>query len=135
MDLARREWIVLHRDHERYEQLSLIIKLFAVGVCLLCWLFSLGITVSILFVLILWLQEGIWKTYQARIAARILTVEKLMTETASTANAYFQLYSAWGAARRGAVSLVAEYLLTALRPTVAYPYVLLVLMTLGSELL
>lgn len=135
VDLARREWIILHRDYERYEQFALVVKLFAVGTCLICWLFSLGIVVSNLFVLVLWLQEGIWKTYQRRIGARILLVEKTMVEPASSDNSAFQLYSSWGATRRGAVRLIAEYFSSALRPTVAYPYVVLVLMTLASEML
>lgn len=135
VDLARREWIILHRDYERYEQFALVIKLLAVGTCLMCWLFSLGIVVSSLFVCVLWLQEGIWKTYQARIGARIVLVEKMMVEPAIAVNAVFQLYGSWGATRKGAVRLLAEYFSNSLRPTVAYPYVVLVLMTLASEML
>ena len=140
MDLFRREWKILHRDYERYERSALTIKLFAVAICLLCWLFSLSILVSSAFVAVVWLLEGIWKTFQTRIGARLLAVEKMMriqesAERASAEHETFQLYSAWSASRKNPVKLMFEYIVNALRPTVAYPYVILLLMTVASEMM
>jgi len=133
MDLAKREWAILHRDYERYERTALVIKLFAVTVSLLCWVFALGLLISNVFVLVLWLQEGIWKTYQSRIGARLLLVEKMLVDPSATQDQPFQLYSAWEAKRKGVFRLVFEYVANSLRPTVAFPYVVLLLATLASD--
>ena len=39
----------------------------------------------------------------------------------------FQLHTQWLAARPGAAGLLRDYISNALRPTVAYPYVVLIL--------
>lgn len=133
MDLAKREWAILHRDYERYERTALLIKLFAVTISLLCWVFALGILITNIFVLVLWLQEGIWKTYQARIGARLILVEKMLAEPPATQDRPFQLYTAWNANRRGAFRLVFEYISNSLRPTVAFPYVVLLLAAMAAD--
>jgi len=133
MDLAKREWAILHRDYERYERTALVIKLFAVTISLLCWVFALGLLISNVFVLILWLQEGIWKTYQARIGARLMLVEQMLVDPPATQNRPFQLYGAWNANRPGFFRLVISYIGNSLRPTVAFPYVVLLLATLASD--
>lgn len=133
MDLARHEWAILHRDYERYERTALVIKLLAVTISLVCWMFALGPFIANVFVLVLWLQEGIWKTYQARIGARLLLVEKRLVDPLATQDQPFQLYSAWDKNRKSGFRLVAEYVANSLRPTVAFPYVILLLATLASD--
>jgi len=98
-----------------------------------CWMFTLGPFIANVFILVLWLQEGIWKTYQARIGARLLLVEKRLVDPPATQDQPFQLYSAWEKNRKGAFRLVAEYAANSLRPTVAFPYVILLLATLASD--
>ena len=54
---------------------------------------------------------------------RLLTLEELIKS--DDQKAAMQFYSNWEATRHSAVGLIKEYLLNALRPTVAYPYILL----------
>ena len=130
MDALQREWEILHGDHERYERLALGIKLTAVVLSLACLALGVDAIPAMLFMLVLWLQEGIWKTFQARTGARILSIEKLMQTPNRDEGAAFQLYTTWETSKRGAVDLIQEYFSNALRPTVAYPYAVLTLLLL-----
>jgi len=132
MDALRHEWEILHRDHERYEPFALVIKLFAVVMVLACWVFAVDAVLTITFMLVLWLQEAIWKTYQARIGARLLLVETMLREFGREGSAPYQLYSTWSALPKNTVTMCTEYFTNALRPTVAYPYAVLVLLTVGA---
>ena len=80
--------------------------------------------------LVLWLQEAILKTFQARLGARLLRVEALLREADARPTQAMQLHSEWLAARPSGTALMREYAGSALRPTVAFPYPLLVLLTL-----
>ena len=95
-------------------------------------------------VTLLWVQEGIYRKFQARIGARILNVESPgrdgglhagETPLAGTpAGPAFQLHSEWLATRQGVAGLLAEYARSACRPTVAFPYALIVLgLMIGSQ--
>jgi len=134
MDSLKFEWKILHRDTERYEQFALVIKLFAVVIVLSCWVFAVDAVLTITFMLVLWLQEGIWKTFQARIGARLLLVEKMLREAGARESAPFQLYSTWSAQQKNAAAMFAEYFANAIRPTVAYPYVGLIVLTVGAQM-
>lgn len=136
LEALQREWEILHADHERYEHYSLAIKLTAV--VLSFGGFSIGVDALpvIVFILVLWLQDGIWKTFQARIGARLLSIEAQTRAAYREAGAQHQLYSAWQANKSGILGLIKEYVFSALRPTVAYPYAALVLVVFffsGSE--
>ena len=99
------EWTTLQNNYERYESGALMLKLVAVvlffaGVALLLELWWIC-----LLVLVLWLQEGIFKTYQSRLGARLMLVERLLAAQAAQAEEpkqAFQLHSSWLAQRRGA---------------------------------
>lgn len=128
------EWTTLQDNHERYENGALAVKLVAVV------LFFCGVAVALdplltgLVVLVLWLQEAIFKTFQGRLGARLLQLELALSGTQPLQP--FQLHSAWLAQRQGAGGLVAEYARSGLRPTVAFPYgvlllALLVMVTTG----
>lgn len=125
--LHSQEWKILHQDHEYYDRYALLIKLVAVIICLLSTGLSLNFFLGTVLIPILWLQEGIWRTAQARIGERLLIVEKLIERLAKHPHeqAAMQLYSNWEAARPGTTGLIKEYLRNALRPTIAYPYVIL----------
>jgi len=79
--------------------------------------------IALMLILVLWLQEGIWRTVQARTCERLLIVEKMLKEPGD--QAAMQFYSNWEASRPSAAGLIKEYLLNAVRPTVAYPYIIL----------
>jgi len=114
-----REWQTLQGDHERYEQMALIIKLAATLSCI----FTFGYFVLALSIIaVLWLQEGIWKTWQHRTAQRLMEIEKMLRSGSGEA---FQFHSRWDANRPGAIGLITEYISNSLRPTVAFPYVVL----------
>lgn len=123
------EWHTLQNNYEQYEKSGLFIKLtctvlFAVG-------FAMGLSgfwISAL-VLLLWVQEAIFRTYQARLGARLLHVEAMLKQSAETRSGdAFQLHTEWLSSRPGFTGLLAEYGVSACRPTVAFPYfVLLVL--------
>jgi hypothetical protein len=128
------EWQTLQNNHEQHERNALLIKLTCLALCLLgiaarvpgLWL-AIGIA-------LFWVQEGIIKTYQARLADRLLRVEALLLQT-QPEPAAMQLHTQWVEQRPNGAALIAGYLLSACRPTVAYPYVpLLVCLALAREL-
>ncbi len=127
-EAATREWEILQPLYERYEWSALIIKLTAVV------LFGAGIAIDmqtswlLLLCLVMWLQEGIFKTYQMRLGERLLRLEQwLAGDVAAATMQAFQLHRDWAAQRAGFVGLLFEYLRSASRPTVAFPYALLML--------
>jgi hypothetical protein len=119
------EWIALQSQHEQYERSSLLVKLFAV----LLWAIGFALALHELLIgfllLVLWLQEGILRTSQARLGARLLRLERALRDADGQA---FQLHSEWLASRQGFLGLLFEYAGHAIRPTVAYPYAPLLLL-------
>jgi len=126
MNEFQNEWMIIHSDIEKYERSSLIIKLVGILICTAALAFNIDKVYSIVLISILWLQDGIWKTFQKRLEARIILIEQALQSNSNNANNAFQLYSQWELKRQGGAVLIMEYLLTSLRPTVAYPYALLV---------
>ncbi len=126
--LLSQEWTILHHDHERYDRYGLLIKLTAVLACLISLTVIVSLWLALVFVLVLWLQEGIWRTGQARTSERLLAIEKMIANSGD--QPAMQFYSNWEANRPGTVGLIREYVHNAIRPTVAYPYVIL----LGIEI-
>lgn len=124
-DLLGREWTALHRDCEAAERGALWIKLGAVALAVLAIALGFDAVLAMALVAILWLQEAIVRTGQARLVERLLQVEALLRESACAPGQACQLYSVWQAARPGAAGLVAEYLSAAVRPTVAFPHAVL----------
>ncbi|MCF6323817.1 MAG: hypothetical protein L3J89_05760 [Gammaproteobacteria bacterium] len=117
------EWQTLHQDYERYDRYSLLIKLAAILSSLIVIGLTIHLWVAIIFILVLWLQEGIWRTVQARTSERLLALEQLIKRDEQ--KAAMQFYSDWEATRHGTIGLIKEYMRNALRPTVAYPYLIL----------
>lgn len=126
------EWQTLQHGHEQYEKSSLWIKITAV---LLCFI-SLAVVIDLLLVgvliVVLWLQEAIVRTSQARIGDRLLQLEAMHRLESSPVASAFQLHSQWLASRGGGMALLAEYARSAVRPTVAFPYVVLLLILLAA---
>lgn len=121
------EWRTLQADHERYEFAALAIKLLAFTTFLLGVAWSVAPALLAVLQALLWLQEAILKTFQARLGERLLQVEAALAGQGSGGAGPMQLHSDWNARRSGLPGLVAEYLRSARRPTVAFPHALLLL--------
>jgi hypothetical protein len=118
MNALNHEWLALQAQHERHEALALVVKLAAFAVCLL----APDVTLALGLIVLLWLQEGVLKTFQGRLGERLLAVEAALKSGNGVA---MQLHSDWLATRPGGAGLLLQYLKSALRPTVALPYPLL----------
>lgn len=125
----QQEWTTLQNNHEQYERGALLIKLTTLVLFVFGMVLALDAVLASMVVLLLWVQESIFRTSQARLGERILCIERLLLEPGErAAMAAFQLHSQWLAARPGLIGLLAEYAASARRPTVAFPYVVLLLM-------
>jgi len=127
-DSLEQEWYSLHNSYEHSETLALLIKLVALLVFLFGISFYNSLIISLLIAM-LWLQEAIWKTVQGRTEQRLIVIEKARTE--SDDSAVLCYYSNWSNAQRSLNQLLLEYFSNALRPTIAYPYVILVIISIG----
>ncbi|TYK65644.1 hypothetical protein [Colwellia echini] len=125
------QWQTLHNSHEDYEKYALIIKIVAILICLVSVIYSISTFVGLLLLATLWLQEGIWKTFQQRTESAIIAVEeKLALLTTDTDTIPYLFYTQWHANRSGVTALIAEYIANALKPTVIYPYLPLMLIVI-----
>lgn len=130
-DLAQ-EWNTLQNNIEQYEKSALAIKLVAVILCALgSALTRHGILISLL-TCVLWIQEGVLRTFQARLVDRILRIEQIIKQTIPANSSAYQLHSEWTDKRPDPASLMQEYAASCLRPTVAFPYIALIFISFGS---
>ena len=129
-DAWAQEWATLQNQHEAYESRGLLIKLLAVVLVAAEGSVSLSVPAAAMLVLMLWAQEAIMKTWQARLGARLLVVEAALGSQATSATRPFQLHTQWQAQRTGTVTLLREYGKSALRPTVAFPYAVLLVLSI-----
>ncbi|MFN3861712.1 MAG: hypothetical protein ACK4R2_09610 [Roseateles sp.] len=118
MSPLHHEWLVLQGQHERYEALALAVKLAAFLAC--AWVADAMLALALMT--LLWLQEAVLKTFQARLGERLLRIEAALRTGEGAA---MQMHSAWLESRPGGTGLLLQYLRSALRPTVALPYPLL----------
>ncbi len=135
-DLAT-EWSLLQNQFDSYEKLSLLIKLASIGL-FTASLLTEKLTIFIAMVLlVLWIQDAIWKTFQARIDHRLLQIEPYLLDDQRPDNQEgkaFQFNSLYLKNRLGGVGLVVEYGRQAIRPTIAFPHVVLLLMSAAKLL-
>lgn len=126
------EWQILQKNHEKYESSTLTVKLVAISLCFV----SLAVAVDLLLVgaliSVLWVQEAILRTSQARIGKRLLQLESSYRQDNASDAGAFQLHSGWRNSRSGTGGLLAEYAGQVLRPTVAMPYAALLLILLAA---
>lgn len=137
LSVLHTEWVTLQTQFDSYEKCSLAIKLFSVLIC--CALvFALNAGVwSLWIVTILWLQDGIWKTFQNRIGQRLEVVEQAIQDSPhhvpdDTSQMGMQFNLTWHQSRTSAIGLVGEYLKQSIKPTVAYPHVVLAVLVIGK---
>ena len=125
------EWSLLQNQFDSYEKFSLQIKLFAIGLLSIGYFTNnLGIFVFSLL-LILWLQDAIWKTFQSRIDTRLLQIEQILSVSDNAQNIDSEAYlfnSQFLKSRPSNMALIKVYLRQAVKPTVAYPHAVLVLL-------
>lgn len=125
--LLGQEWQTLQHNHEQHERNALLIKLVCVVIC------TVGLSAHLHFgwlgasIVLLWIQEGIVKTYQKRLSDRLLVVEAHLQASATSSSSLtdgiaMQLHTSWATTRPRGVHLIASYAMSACRPTVAYPY-------------
>ena len=135
-DLAN-EWSLLQNQFDSYEKYSLLIKLASVGLLSAAYLSNNLSFFVLLILMILWLQDAIWKTFQSRIDTRLVQLESYLSgkhELESIDGKAYQFNSLYLQNRPSSVGLIVEYLHQAIRPTIAFPHVLLLLM-LGFKLI
>lgn len=122
MNALHHEWLALQAQNERYDALALGVKLGAFATVVLVPDPRLALPLLAL----LWLQEGVLKTFQGRLGDRLLAIEPALTSGAEMAP--MQLHSDWLTHRPRGAGLMLQYVKSALRPTVALPYPLLMLL-------
>jgi len=135
-DLAN-EWSLLQNQFDSYEKYSLLIKLVSVLILLVAYITHHLHFFVFLLLLVLWMQDAIWKTFQSRIEVRLLQLEEYLSGDQSldrTDQKAYQFNSQYVESRPGIVGLVNEYRRQAMRPTVAYPHIVL-LFLLGIAIL
>ena len=129
-DNLANEWCLLQNQFDSYEKYSLIIKLSAIGLLSTAYFLNNLSVFVLLIILVLWLQDSIWKTFQSRIEIRLLQIEKHISceeQNNNDKNKAFQFNSLYLLNRPTSIGLIKEYLLQSIRPTVAFPYIVLLL--------
>jgi hypothetical protein len=121
--LLAAEWQTLQTQHEQYERGALAIKLSCLAVAVVALAAKLPGLLACGVIALFWVQEGVFKTFQARLGERLLRVEALLSQAGATPGQAMQLHSEWLAGRPGGFALIGEYLASTVRPTVAFPYV------------
>jgi hypothetical protein len=135
LPILQSEWVTLQTQFDSYEKCSLGIKLFSILVfCILIFALHAGIW-SLSILAILWLQDGIWKTFQNRIGQRLEVVEQAIYDNSNStqdqsSQVAMQFNLTWSQSRPSAIGLVCEYIKQSLKPTVAYPYVILIVLVI-----
>lgn len=88
---------------------------------------SLPLLYLVFIVCVLWLQDGIWKTFQSRIEQRLYIVEEYLAKVDSKDDSIlaFQFNRQFLASRPNSIGLIKLYVHQSLRPTIAFPYIIL----------
>ena len=127
------EWLSLQSHYQQDERSCLLIKLVGIVFFAAALVLRLHVIIAAVFVLIFWLQEGIFRTYQARLGERILQVEASISAAHQATHA-FQLHTEWLKTRPSGFGLIMEYVKNAARPTVAFPYIVLLILDVAVRL-
>jgi hypothetical protein len=130
------EWSVLQQEYDSYEKQSLWLKLISISLLALTISFGQLNISYIIVILVFWLQDAIWKTYQARIENRLLTIETGLQNKAGSSGENnlqlnsqtiiaFQYNTQFAQKRPSTVGLIFEYTKQAIRPTMIFPHAVL----------
>lgn len=123
------EWTLLQNQYDSYEKHSLYIKLVSILVLVLSEITDTNSALIFGILLVLWLQDSIWKTFQSRIEPRLFQIEKNIRERVEDNE--FQFNSEYQATESSGLGKIGEYLKQAIRPTVAFPHVVLIILFAG----
>ena len=126
------EWSLLQNQFDSYEKLSLLIKLTSITVLTASLLTEKLTLFIVMILLVLWFQDAIWKTFQSRIDQRLLQIEPylLSNQNPGTQESQaFQFNSLYLKNRPSSLGLIVEYGRQAARPTIAFPHLILLMMS------
>ena len=126
------EWTTLQNNYEQCERNSILIRLVSAVLFVACLVLPLDAVIPIAVMVILWVQEGILRTGQSRLGDRLLRIEQMLRQASPQVAYACQLHTEWQAGRPGFAGLLAEYAKSMLKPTVAFHYVILALLSLGA---
>lgn len=131
------EWCVLQNQFDSYEKHSLYIKLISIIALLAVQVLDVVSVFIPLILLVLWVQDAIWKTFQSRIESRLLQIEKCISEESGDGSEgdECQFNSEYQKVSLSGLSLIIEYAKQSIRPTVAFPYVVLILILMAQYIL
>lgn len=120
---AQQEWVTLQNQQDSYEKYSLLIKLFHILIVCLFLLFTIQTPLLPILSAVLWLQDGIWKTFQNRFSQRLVVLETGISENDESVGMQFNRQ--WLLNRPSGLSIIKEYALQSMRPTIAFPHFVL----------
>lgn len=131
------EWCLLQNQFDSYEKHSLYIKLLSVTVLLAAEALGVISIFMLLILAVLWVQDAIWKTFQSRIESRLLQIEKSILEGSGEGSEkdVCQFNTEYQKVRLSGLSLINEYARQSMRPTVAFPHIVLILILLVQYVL
>lgn len=118
------EWCLLQNQYDSYEKHSLYIKLTAILVLVLAEIFNTITLILFFILLVLWLQDAIWKTFQSRFEPRLLQLEKNIREKTECSTCQFN--SEYQKVETSGMTKIFEYIRQAVRPTIAFPHAVLI---------
>lgn len=127
------EWCLLQNQFDSYEKHSLYIKLLSIVVVLAVEMSGATSVFVVLVLVVLWLQDAIWKTFQSRIEPRLSQIEQYILEKSE--ESAFQFNSEYQRVRLTGISLIGEYVRQSIRPTVAFPHIVLILILLAQYMI
>jgi len=107
-ELACCRYFLLQNQFDSYEKHSLQIKLLSVIVLLAAEMTNVSTVFTVLLLMVLWLQDAIWKTFQSRLEPRLLQLEKHISE--GSEESPFQFNSEYHRVRLRGAALISEYL-------------------------
>ena len=126
------EWQTLQNNYEQHEKNALLIKLTCLTIFLLSQAVGSSRVWATFIVLLCWGLESIFKTYQSRLGERLLKIEASIQQ--GNENDGMQFHTEWQNNRPNGMRLIIEYAKHALKPTVAFPYALIGLASIGAAL-
>ncbi len=131
------EWCLLQNQFDSYEKHSLYIKLLSIIVLLAAEVLGVISIFMLLILAVLWVQDAIWKTFQSRIEPRLLQIEKYILEGRGegSENGVCQFNTEYQKVSLSGLSLIIEYAKQSIRPTVAFPHLVLILILLVQYIL
>ena len=132
----KNEWAILQNQFDSYEKYSLIIKLVAIIILAVSGILYHANAIVFFLLLVLWFQDAIWKTFQSRIEVRLLQLERGLSNGDGIESTEdqdinpYQYNSLYVKNRPKNSELIKEYLTQAVRPTVAFPHVVLLVLVI-----